>query len=284
MTSTVGIAQAADGTALRTRTWLAAGAGRPKAIVLLVHGLGEHSGRYEHVGEGLAGAGYRVESFDLRGFGASGGRRGWVDRWDTVLADVAGRLAVAREVAAGRPVVLMGHSLGGLIALGYAIGERPRPDLLVVSAPGLEDGLPAWKKRLAFALDRLAPTLRISAGIGRGMLATTPRPGFAYADDPLVETKSTVHGGAEGLREQARVREAIERLDHLPVPTFVVHGAEDRLVPPSASKRLERFPEVTRLVYPGLKHETHNEATSTTVADIVNWLDDQVAVLESRDN
>lgn len=284
MPSTVGTAGAQHGTLLRTRSWPQRGAGPPKAVILLVHGFGEHSGRYEHVGDGLAAAGYRVESYDLRGFGASGGRRTWVDAWSTVHDDLEGRLAAARAVADGRPVVLMAHSLGGLVALGYVIGPRPQPDLLVVSAPGLEDGLPAWKKRLALVLDRLTPGLRIDAGITRDVLASTPRSGFAYADDPLVESASTVHAGALSLREQARVRDAIDRLDHLPLPTLAVHGGDDSLVPPSASARLERLPEVTRIVYPGLRHETHNEAASTTVADIVRWLDEQLAVLESTHN
>lgn len=283
MASTVGTALAPDGTTLRTRSW-SPGVAAPKGVVLIVHGFGEHSGRYEHVGDGLAQSGFRVEAFDLRGFGASGGRRAWVDRWATVHDDVEARLRAAREIADGRPVVLMGHSLGGLIVLGYVIGDRPKPDLLVLSAPGLEDGLPTWKKRLALLLDRVAPTLRIDAGIKREVLATRPRSGFAYADDPLVEQASTVHSGAESLREQARVRDAIDDLDHLPLPTLAVHGTDDRLVPPFASARLERFPEVTRIVYPGLRHETHNEVDSTTVADIVRWLDQQLPVLESGHN
>jgi alpha-beta hydrolase superfamily lysophospholipase len=284
MASTVATALAPDGTTLRIRSWVPGGAGRPKAVLLLVPGLGEHSGRYEHVGEGLAASGYQVESFDLRGTGASGGRRMWVDRWDRVHEDLEARLAAARAVADGRPVVLMGHSLGGLIALGYAIGDRPKPDLLILSAPGLEDGLAAWKKRLAFVLDRVAPNLRINAGIGRGLLASKPRAGFVYVEDPLVETSSTVHGGAEGLREQARVRTAVDGLERLPMPTLVVHGGDDHLVPTRSSERLERLPGVTRIVYPGLRHETHNEADSTTVADIVRWLDQQVPVVDSGHN
>ena len=284
MPATVGTARTADGIELRTRTWLALGAGPPRAAILIVHGFGEHSGRYEHVGDGLAAAGFRVESYDQRGTGASGGPRTWVDSWSTVHDDLERRLVAAREAADGRPVVLMGHSLGGLIVLGYVLAERPRPDLLVLSAPGLEDRIAGWRKRLAVLLDGLAPRLRVDAGIKRGVLATRPRDGFVYTDDPLVETKSTVHAGALSLREQARVIERLGSLDHLPMPTLAVHGADDVLVPPTASARLARFPEVTRIVYPGLKHETHNEAASTTVADIARWLDERIAVLESGHN
>jgi len=282
--SSVGSARSADGTELRTRRWAALGSGPPRAVVLLVHGVGEHSGRYEHVGDELAAGGFEVDAYDQRGFGGSGGRRAWVDSWSTVHDDLEAQLAAVRASAGDRPIALYGHSLGGLIALGYTLAERPKPDLLVLSAPGLEDRLAGWKKWLAGALDRVAPKLRIPIGIDREMLVTTPRTGFQYADDPLVETSTTAHFGALGLAEQTRVRGLVERLDHLPVPTLAVHGADDMLVPPTASERLLRFPEVTRIVYPDLRHETHNEATSTTVTDVARWLEAQVAVLESSHN
>jgi alpha-beta hydrolase superfamily lysophospholipase len=284
MPSTIGTATMPDGTELRTRHWAAAGAGPGRAEVLIVHGVGEHSGRWEHVGEGLATAGFDVESYDQRGFGGSGGRRAWVDTWTTVHDDLEARLVAARTAANGHPVALYGHSLGGLIALGYTLADRPKPDLLILSAPGLEDRLAGWRKGLASTLDRLVPGLSISTGITAPMLAATPRAGFRYADDPLVLTGVTVHYAALGLAEQARVRGLVDGLDHLPVPTLAVHGAEDPIVPPSASARLVRLPEVTRIEYPGLRHETHNEAASRTVADIVTWLGDRLAVLESAHN
>jgi alpha-beta hydrolase superfamily lysophospholipase len=246
--------------------------------------VGEHSGRWEHVGEGLAAAGFDVDSYDQRGFGGSGGRRAWVDTWTSVHDDLANRLAAARAAADGRPVVLYGHSLGGLIALGYTLAERPKPDLLVLSAPAIEDRLAGWRKRFASVLGRLTPGLRTSTGISAPMLAATPRSGFQYVDDPLVLTRVTVHYAALGLAEQARVRALVEGLDHLPVRALAVHGADDPVVPPSASARLARLPEVTRIEYPGLRHETHNEAASRTVADIVAWLGDRLAVLELEDN
>jgi alpha-beta hydrolase superfamily lysophospholipase len=285
MTSTTATARTPDGIDLLTRHWPAVRSpGSPRAEILIVHGVGEHSGRYEHVGDALAAAGFDVHSYDQRGFGSSGGRRAWVDTWNTAHADLEARVAELRSAADGRPIVLYGHSLGSLIALGYALSERPRPDLLVLSAPGLDDRLAGWRKALATVLDRLLPDLALDAGIRRPMLAAQPRPGFLYEEDPLVETKVTVHFGALGLAEQARVRHLIERLDHLPVPTLAVHGADDPLVPVSASARLQRFPEVTGIVYPGLRHETHNEASSRTVADVVAWLDVRLPMLESSHN
>lgn len=284
MAAVTATARTGDGVELLTRLWPAVGPRPPRASILLVHGIGDHSGRFEHVGEGLAAAGFDVHAYDQRGFGASGGRRGWVDDWRTVHDDLEGRLAEARAAAGGRPVALYGHSLGGLIALGYALAERPQPDLLVLSAPGLEDELSPLTKTLARALASVTPGVRIPAGIDRAKLAAEPIAGFRYADDPLVETSVTARFGGLGLVEQARVRRLVDGLDRLPAPTLVVHGGEDRLVPLSASARLERFAEVTRIVYPGLRHETHNEVASRTVADVVAWLGEQVAVLESGHN
>ena len=156
MPSVVSHVRAADGTDLLVRHWPAdeveAGgtwAGRPWGSVLLVHGLGEHSGRYEHVGDQLTRAGLEVSAYDHRGMGGSGGRRGHIERWSQLHDDLAERLAVVRAEAGGRPVVLYGHSLGAMIAAGYLLSDGPRPDLAVLSSPALDSTLPGWKKSLA---------------------------------------------------------------------------------------------------------------------------------------
>ena len=127
------------------RRWPAVG--EPWATVLIVHGIGEHSGRYERTGRLMSEAGLDVHAFDLRGHGLSGGRRVFVRRWNDYLDDVEIRLAAVREP--GRPVVLFGHSMGGTIALTYACSDRPTPDLLVLSAPTLHATIPAWQRALA---------------------------------------------------------------------------------------------------------------------------------------
>jgi acylglycerol lipase len=268
------IAGRANGPDLLVRHWTPSG--EPWASLLIVHGLGEHSGRYEHVGEAFANAGIDAYSYDQRGFGGSGGRRAHTEAWSDTEDDLEARLRAVRQSADGRPVVLYGHSLGGLIALAYTLGERPRPDLLVLSAPGLEDRLPGWKKRLAGVLDRATPTLRVANGIARDQLVRTPRPGFVYTEDPLVEAASTVHLGALGFATQERTRELVDGLHDLPTPTLVLHGGDDPIVPLSASARLERFEGVHRIVFQGYRHEVHNEAGSPVVEAIVDWMRTQV--------
>ena len=134
MPSLVTATHAADGTELLVRHWptdgVAAGgawAGRPWASVMLVHGLGEQSGRYEHVGDQFADAGLETWAFDRRGNGGSGGRRGHVDDWTLLHDDIERELVQVRAASGGRTVVLYGHSLGGLLALGYLLTDRPKP-------------------------------------------------------------------------------------------------------------------------------------------------------------
>ena len=133
--------------------------GKPAAHIVLVHGLGEHSGRYERTGDLLAQAGFWVRGFDLIGAGGSGGRRWDIDDWTRYHAQVQRHVEWARRQDG--PVVLMGHSLGGLIALGYLLSERPQPDLAVLSAPALSGGA-EWQKKAAKLLGGVAPTVATS--------------------------------------------------------------------------------------------------------------------------
>jgi alpha-beta hydrolase superfamily lysophospholipase len=278
MTSIIGHVMASDGTDLLTRHWPAdeahargAWAGTPWAYVLLVHGLGEHSGRYEHVGDQLAAAGIDASAYDHRGTGGSGGRRGHVDRWSQLHDDLGERLGVVRASAGGRPVVLYGHSMGGLVVAGYCLSDRPGPDLVVLSSPGLDSTIPGWKRAVARFLGRVAPTLDISNGIRGETLSRDPSVAVRTVDDPGCVKTSTARFGAEGLREQARVRAAAPR--GLGVPTIVLHGLDDRLVPHEASAVFEGAPGVERRTYPGLRHELHNEPEGPRVVDdIIAWL------------
>ena len=128
-----GTARTRDGLELRTMRWTANG--EPRAHLLLIHGIAEHASRHAHVATQFAQAGIETHAFDLRGFGASSGRRAYLDRWSQYHDDVEDQLAAIRAVSRRLPVVLYGHSMGGLIALGYVLPDAPRPgpDLLVLS-------------------------------------------------------------------------------------------------------------------------------------------------------
>ena len=282
-----GTARAPDGLILRTIRWQPQVP--PWAALVLVHGLGEHAGRYRHVGRALSEAGIDVHAFDLRGFGASAGPRAWIDRWSRFHDDLESRLQAARSAHPALPLALYGHSMGGLVALGYVLAHPARgiqPDLLALSGPGIDSTTARWKVVLAPLMAALLPRMRIANGIGMGALSRDPRVDQANAADPLVQTRTTAHFGAEAFREQRRLRELLRRPGPLPVPTYVFHGGDDPVVPAASSEVFEGRPNVTRRVYPGLRHETHNEPEGPEViADLVAWLGARVSGgVDSADN
>jgi len=266
MTSTTETVPGRNGSALLVRHWPAVG--DPTASVLILHGLGEHSGRYERAGSVLAATGLDVSALDLQGCGGSSGRRASVDSWDIWLDDVADRLDVLR--ATGRPVVLIGHSLGGLVGLAYAESDRPQPDLLVLSAPAITADLPGWKKALVRVLGRVAPTVTVANGLKGAQLSRDPAVGVAYVADPLNYHRTTAKLGLLLLEAQERAQADLGRLR---VPTLVFLGGADSIVPPASSEPLERLSRVTRRVYPDLRHETFNEPEGPQVAaDVAVWI------------
>jgi acylglycerol lipase len=278
MPSGIGSVVTADGTELRTRHWPARD---PWASVLIIHGLGEQSGRYEHVGEHFATAGIEAFAYDHRGNGGSGGRRGDIDRWSRFHDDLEEQLAAVRAASGTRPVVLYAHSMGALIAAGYLLSDRPRPDLTVLMAPGLRTTLAAWKLRLAPIVARILPTVSVPNGVPSHTLSRDPEVGRRVKADPLNGRTSTARFGAESLREQARVRAGARSIGG---PTLILHGLDDRLVPPSASAVFEGAPGVERRLYPGLRHELHNEPEGPAVLDdVVAWIRER-ARLEAQLN
>jgi acylglycerol lipase len=273
----LGLARARDGIELRTHLWPAIGTSR--AHVLLVHGIAEHAGRYEHVGKQLASAGITTHSYDQRGFGRSGGHRAYVDRWSQYHDDVEDRLAEVREAARGLPVVLYGHSMGGLIALGYTLADPPRPlpDLLVLSAPAIDAAVPAWKRRLADVLGGTMPRFAIANTFPAGGLSSDPAIEAAYRADPIAVHRTTTRLGVSLFREQDRVKDALKDGGPLPVSTYVLHGADDPIVPESGSRILDGRANVARRLYPGLHHETHNEPSGPSVIDdTIAWIVSQI--------
>lgn len=240
----------------------------PKAFVVLVHGLAEHSGRYERTGSLLADAGFWVRSFDLIGAGASGGARWDIDDWGRFHDQVGSHVDWAR--GHGKPVILMGHSLGGNIALGYALSTRTKPDLLVLSAPALSGGA-AWQRVLAPILARIAPKVAIPNPVSGDHLSRDSTVADAYFADPLVNAKSTVRLGAHIF---AQIDDLNARLHDLDLPTLVIHGGDDRLVPTWCTEGLGEVACVERKVYEGLRHETMNEPEGPEViADVVKWIE-----------
>ena len=266
--STTAVHSAPDGMDQFTRSWMPPR--DPRASIVLVHGLGEHSGRYEHVGGHLAAAGFAVDATDLRGHGRSGGPRAHMESFDDVLDDL--EASVARRQAPGVPFVLIGHSLGGLIAAAYTEDPaRTRPDLLVLSAPAIDATLPKVKLVMARVLGRLTPKLAIPNGLSGDQLSRDPAVGEAYFGDSLVLTKTSARFGRESLAVMTDTKANVARLT---LPLLVIHGAEDTIVPTASSGVFAGLPDSERVVFPGFRHESFNEEGGVRALETVTtWLD-----------
>jgi acylglycerol lipase len=265
--STIEMATASDGLEQLRRRWVPSA--EPRAAMLLVHGIGEHSGRYERVGAAFADAGIDVLAFDQRGFGRSGGRRAYVNAFDDYVVDVQALLVERRTL--GLPVVLMGHSLGGLVAVSHLVSDRPQPDLAVLSSPAISAEMPAWQRVLAPVLGTVLPRLKVAADFDGSILTRDESEQTAYENDPLRVAWSTARLGREAFRSMKTVGVTLDRLR---LPSYVVHGGADTLVPPSASEPLASLPNVTRRVWDGLRHECLNEPErELVIGEIVAWLD-----------
>ncbi len=253
-----------SGTAQYRRMWDLA---NPKARVLLLHGIAEHSGRYEHVGSTLRDAGFSVLSYDHYGHGRSGGVRGHVPSFETFLDDVEDNLGELRD--SGDPVILMAHSMGGLIATAYCVSGRPLPDVFLASGPALGAEVPKWQSIAAPILGKIVPKLFIKNEFDGSMLSSNPDVGRMYRDDPLRIPGTTAGLGRELL---IAMEQTNARLSKLSIPTMVIHGGGDRIVPEHFSAPIGDQAVATRHVLPGLEHEILNEHSwQTTMSTYIHF-------------
>lgn len=246
-----------------------------RANCLVVHGVGEHAGRYRHVAAQLNAWSLTVWALDYRGHGRSGGVRGHCHTFGDLLDDVGRVLAQMRvEHPQGR-TVLVGHSLGGLLVLAYALEHPQGIQAVIASSPALALSLqPAPLKRfLAKTLGRLWPTLRVSNGVQPDWLSHDPAVVDAYRTDPLVHPWISLGGYLEIQKAMARTR---ARAADLTVPTLILQAGEDRLVSAAASRQFAAqvtSPGSAYHEYPGFYHELFNEVGRDQVfADLRTWL------------
>ncbi len=259
-------ANADGGTQLR-RHW--APTGEPRAAVVLVHGIAEHSGRYLHVGAALAEAGFDVLTFDNRGFGQSEGKRGHIDSFDRFSADVGA--AIVEQRAHGVPVVLIGHSLGGLISTGHLVRGVDLPDLAVLSAPAIAAEVPAWQRVLAPIMAKVMPSLFVPGKTDGALLSRDVAVQQAFVDDPLRVGGATAGFGTAAFDEMELASSGIPSIS---LPLYVIHGGDDELVPTASSEAYTALPNATRRVWDGLRHECFNEPEGPEViAEMIAWID-----------
>jgi alpha-beta hydrolase superfamily lysophospholipase len=261
-----------DGTQLYEQCWRPNET--PKAALAIVHGHGEHSGRYGNVVEYFVPKGYAVCAFDLRGHGRSPGARGHVDRWSDFLEDVHAFLDHLRRHLPDVPIFLYGHSLGGLIVLNLMIEQPEDVRGVISSAPALDtSAFSPVKLMLAKILSVIMPKFTLPTGLEQAALSRDPAVVKAYAEDPLVHDRATARMGAEIVAAATR---AMQNAANLTAPLLLLQGEEDRIVPVAAGGRFfERAgsEDKTLLRYPGGYHEPHNDIEHARVmADLENWI------------
>jgi len=261
------------GIALRYRTWEISNA---RAVIVVVHGLGEHSGRYEQFGTDLAGYGFSSFALDLRGHGVSEGRRGHVRSFGLYLQDLDRFRRELQSFTPPRlPCFLLGHSMGGLIALRYQEEYPTAFRGAVISSPWLATAMPIprWKVTAAAAIARVVSALPMSNHIDARDLSHDVRVVDAYRADPLVHDRITPRLFLEASTAMGLV---LQRADRLQAPLLFLIPASDRVVDAQRSLQFARQlpPALTTVkLYPGMYHEVLNELDRHLVLrDLRDWI------------
>lgn len=268
----------ADGLRLFTQAWLPPGA--PRAVVLLAHGVGEHSSRYSHVAAYLAARGYALYALDHRGHGQSDGERVVIRRFDDYVDDLRVYFEQVRGQQPDRPVFLYGHSMGSIIALRFALRYQDALAGLIVTGTALRlpVNLPQPVLALAELLAEVAGSAPVAPSIELSGLSHDPQVAAAYAADPLIyHGRLRLKWSVEMLHAS---REVEARLPELRLPLLALHGADDPIALPAGAEIVRDRAgsgDLTVRQYPGLRHEIHNEPEQGQVLDdIAAWLDAHV--------
>ena len=249
--------------------------GPPKAIFLIVHGLGEHSGRYQNYVDHFAPRGYALYALDTRGHGRSGGRRGHVSRFDDYVIDVRQFYELVRAANPDGKIIMLGHSLGSLIALAYASRYPDGLAGVIASATALRDALdvPGWLRSMAGGLSKIAPALAMDNGVKTERISHDPAVVAAYDSDPLVHHVGTLRLAAEVEIVRS---DLLGRARDWTLPLLMLHGADDRICLPAGARAFYDQTDHARVelrFYQGLYHEIHNEIGKQAVfKDIEEWL------------
>ena len=251
-----------------------------RGVVLIVHGLGEHAGRYNHVANNLCNSGFEVCAYDQRGHGESTGLPGVIPTSTALLDDLADVLDDTRRQFPSLPLILLGHSLGGLVTSRFvALNMRP-VDALVLSSPALDAGLSTFQKLLLKVLPAIVPNLRVANGLNTKFISHDPQVVKNYRSDRLVHNKisprlgqfiATAGPATVALAAQWRT------------PTLLMYAGADKLVNPAGSRRFAKRAAKSKTVKPGTVtatcfdgyyHEIFNERDAGPVFKLLkNWLD-----------
>ena len=266
----------ADGAEVFQRSWVG---WAPQRLLVLVHGLGEHSGRYDEMAVWFARRGFAVYALDLRGHGRTPGRPADVADFSLFIDDVDEFVETVRAIHPGFSCCLVGHSMGGLITASWLTERAPSIDRVALSGAALKLAPTVSQSRLFLArvLGRVVPRLRFAANLDLEGLSRDPDVIRRYCEDPFVHGRISAGMGLGMIERQQRVLAGASRVD---IPTLVLHGEDDSLCAAEGSREFfaalsrDRAPGSALRVYPGLRHEIFNEPEREQVwTDLLGWLD-----------
>jgi alpha-beta hydrolase superfamily lysophospholipase len=275
--STLSTFVASDGDNIVIQDWPLDSRAKLRGVVILVHGLGEHAGRYEHVATQLNSWGFAVRGYDQCGHGESGGLRGSLPTDTRLLDDLADIVDSTRaRMPKDTPLIVLGHSMGGLVAARFvSLAMRP-VDGLVLSSPALDPGLNPVQKMLLAVLPKYFPNLRVGNGLNADFISHDPAVVAAYRADSQVHDRIS---GRLGRFIATAGLEVLAVAPRWPVPTLLLYAGDDRLLNPEGSRRFAAAAPagvVKAICFESLYHEIFNELDAKPVfAALKQWLDDK---------
>jgi len=265
-----------DGLSLHFQIWQPAD--KIKGVVCVVHGHGEHLGRYEHVSKKLNDNGYALIGFDLRGHGKSEGKRGHSPSISAFMDDIAMLLEKAHHEFVGIPLFIFGHSLGGTLVLNFMLRRKPNVLATIVTAPSLMPifPIPKWKLSISRFLRIVLPTCPIPTGLTVSSLSRNHAVVEAYKKDALVHGLVTAKSGLDILEMG---KWALQHANEISLPLLLMHGTKDQLTSMQATEAFAKEVKnnCTLKLWEGFYHELHNEPEQEEVLTfLVSWLDKQI--------
>lgn len=265
-----------DGLNLFAKEWKPEG--NVKAVVALVHGIGEHIGRYDHVAEAFGKAGYAMVGFDQRGHGKSDGVRGY-ESYKDLMVDITRNIQNAKDRYPGLPVFLYGHSLGGNLVLYYTLTQKPELKGVIATSPGLATAEPYPPAFIALMklMYKVVPSLKVKNGLDLAGLSRDPQVAEKYTSDPLVHPFVTPRLGLDMLNAG---NYCVEHAAEFPLPLLLMQGTADRLVSPKRTKDFAQAAPLSKITYKewdGFYHEMHNEPQKEEVINtMIKWMDQEL--------
>ncbi|WNG22666.1 lysophospholipase [Cystobacter fuscus] len=264
-----GFFESTQGVRLHGQAWRPPG--EPRSVVGIVHGVGEHGGRFTNVVEALVSRGHAVHAIDLRGYGRSSGQRGHVMSWSEYQDDMRAFLKQLSTREPGKPVFLYGHSMGGLVVLDYVLRHPEGLAGIIISGAALESVGVAkpWLVNSARLFSRLVPRLPLPVPLEAEALSSDPAWVKRYREDPLVHRKGTARWAVEAIDANEWIK---AHAAELRVPMLMLHGAEDRINTVEGSRRFFDAVKLTDKklhLVPGGYHEPHNDPGKEQVFELV---------------